>query len=216
MSHQSVRYSRLDGEERDDRYAPDGHFKSAFTYNDSHNIEMSAVEGDLVSQQSVFLVITSWVLTFLSYAFLVLTAPVSYWILVKKMGEFDRMVVFRLGKMIGVKGPGRYVIFPWMDRTQKIDVRPAAFNVPPQQFITSDGGIVEMGANVQYGIVDVVTMVKEVVDHGQILRSLGKTILVKILVKKSVQQCERDRRSAGEEIQVKMFTYLIKVQQYLQ
>ena len=83
----------------------------------------------------------------------------------KKLAEFDRLVVFRLGKMIGVKGPGRVVILPWIDRTKRIDVRPAAFAVPPQQFITIDGGIVEMGAEIQYGIVDVVTMVSEVADH---------------------------------------------------
>jgi len=60
-----------------------------------------------------------------------------------------RFSVFRLGKMIGVKGPGRVLIFPWMDRTKCIDVRAAAFAVPPQQFITCDGGIVEMGAEIQ-------------------------------------------------------------------
>ena len=83
----------------------------------------------------------------------------------KKLGEFDRLVVFRLGKMIGVKGPGRVIVFPWIDRTKRIDVRAAAFAVPPQQFITCDGGIVEMGAEIQYGIVDVITMVSEVADH---------------------------------------------------
>ncbi len=51
--------------------------------------------------------------------------------------------------MIGVKGPGRVLVFPWMDRTKMIDVRAAAFAVPPQQFITYDGGIVEMGAEIQ-------------------------------------------------------------------
>jgi regulator of protease activity HflC (stomatin/prohibitin superfamily) len=44
------------------------------------------------------------------------------------------------------------------------------FSVPPQQFITCDGGIVEIGAEVQFGIVDIVTMVKEVADHQDILR----------------------------------------------
>ena len=89
----------------------------------------------------------------------------SCFLFVKKLGEFDRLVVFRLGKMIGVKGPGRVLVFPWIDRTKRIDVRAAAFAVPPQQFITCDGGIVEMGAEIQYGIVDVVTMVSEVADH---------------------------------------------------
>ena len=88
-----------------------------------------------------------------------------------------------------------------MDRIKKIDVRAAAFSVPPQQFITCDGGIVEMGADIQYGIVDVVTMVSEVADHQDILRSLSKTLLIKNLVKKAVAQIMKDRRRAGAEIQ---------------
>ncbi len=71
------------------------------------------------SKPSSILVFTSWFLTFLSYLFFALTIPITYWIFVKKLGEFDRLVVFRLGKMIGVKGPGRVLIFPWMDRTKK-------------------------------------------------------------------------------------------------
>ena len=114
---------------------------------------------------SAGLVITTYVLTFLSYFFFAITLPITYWIFVKKMGEFDRVVVFRLGKMIGVKGPGRVIVFPWMDKTKQIDVRATAFAVPPQQFITWDGGIVEMGADIQYCINDVVTMASEVADH---------------------------------------------------
>ena len=56
-------------------------------------------------------------------------------------------------------------------------------------------------AFLQYGIVDVVTMVSEVADHQDILRSLGKTVLVKILVKKTVQQLDRDKRIPAGEIQ---------------
>merc|ERR1712008_162207 len=93
------------------------------------------------------------------------------------------------------------IIFPWMDRTKKVDVRAAAFSVPPQQLITCDGGIVEMGAEIQYGIVDVVTMVSEVADHQDILRSLSKTLMIKILVKKSVSQIEKDRYRPATEIQ---------------
>lgn len=80
-------------------------------------------------------------------------------------------------------------------------MRAAAFSVPPQQFITCDGGIIEMGAEIQYGIVDVVTMVSEVADHQDILRSLSKTLLVKILVKKTVRQVEKERRRPAAEIQ---------------
>ena len=50
-------------------------------------------------------------------------------------------------------------------------VSDSAFSVPPQQLITNDGGIIEIGAEVQYGITDVVVMVREVADHQDILRS---------------------------------------------
>jgi hypothetical protein len=71
------------------------------------------------AKPSGVLVVTSYILTFLSYFFFAITLPLTYWFFVKKLGEFDRLVVFRLGKMIGVKGPGRVIIFPWMDRTNK-------------------------------------------------------------------------------------------------
>ncbi len=57
-----------------------------------------------------------------------------------------------------------------------------------------------MGAEIQYGIVDVVTMIREVADHQDILRSLGKTLLIKILVKKGVTQLEKDKRTPESEI----------------
>ena len=158
------------------------------------------VETDGAKPSSV-MVATSYLLTILSYFIFVITLPLTYCFFVKKLGEFDRIIVFRLGKMIGVKGPGRHIIFPWMDQTKKVDVRAAAFSVPPQQLITCDGGIVEMGAEIQYGIVDVVTMVSEVADHQDILRSLSKTLMIKILVKKSVRQIEKERRRPATEIQ---------------
>ena len=86
----------------------------------------------------------------------------------------------------GAKGPGRVLVFPWLDRCIKATVSDSAFSVPPQQLITNDGGIIEIGAEVQYGITDVVVMVREVADHQDILRSLGKTVLVRLLAKKHV------------------------------
>lgn len=58
-----------------------------------------------------------------------------------------------------------------------------------------------MGAEIQYGIVDIVTMVSEVVDHQDILRSLSKSLLVKVLVKKTVRQVEKERKKPAAEIQ---------------
>ena len=99
-------------------------YNSAFKYS---NMEEGQQKDNLVldidlrqeSKPSTVLIITTYILTFLSYIFFAITMPITYWIFVKKMGEFDRVVVYRLGKMIGVKGPGRVLIFPWMDRMKK-------------------------------------------------------------------------------------------------
>ena len=92
-----------------------------------------------------------WLITALSYLLLLLTLPISYWWCVVTLAEHDRMVIFRLGKMQGARGPGKVwsininiivnvavqvVTFPWLDQCKKVDVRASAFSVPPQQFIT--------------------------------------------------------------------------------
>ena len=83
-------------------------------------------------------------------------------------------------------------------------MRAAAFSVPPQQLISCDGGIVEIGAEIQYGICDLVTMNNEVMDHQDILRSLSKTLLIKHLVKKTVSKIEKEKRLLASEIQDEM------------
>jgi len=132
---------RYDTGEDFSKYRTDAnHYNSTFSYSenpDSKNNQASSVafnEEKFVSdienaKISHLMMITIWVLTFLSYVFFAITSPITYFICVKKLGEFDRFVVFRLGKMIGVKGPGRVIIFPWMDKTKKIDVR-----APPSQW----------------------------------------------------------------------------------
>ena len=99
-------------------------YNSAFKYSNMEEGQQKdnlALDIDLrqESKPSTVLIITTYILTFLSYIFFAITMPITYWIFVKKMGEFDRVVVYRLGKMIGVKGPGRVLIFPWMDRMKK-------------------------------------------------------------------------------------------------
>ena len=80
--------------------------------------------------------ILMWIITAASYLLLGLTLPLSYWWCVVTLSEHDRMVIFRLGKMLGARGPGKVVTFPWMDQCKRVDVRASAFSVPPQQFIT--------------------------------------------------------------------------------
>lgn len=181
-------------------------FRSVFKYEE----QKDHVEADLYSSVTAGsdtpppLVVIYWALTLLSYLLFFVFLPFTYWFCVVKLGESDKLVVFRLGKLQGVKGPGRILTFPWLDRTKRVDTRASAFSVPPQQFISQDGAIVEMGAEVQYAIVDVETMVREVADHQDILRSLGNTFLIKIVTKMSLNKMLKDRRIAAQRVMDEM------------
>ena len=63
----------------------------------------------------------------------------------------------------------------------------------PKKYFVQDGGIMEMGAEVQFEITDVETMVREVRDHQDILRSLARTLITKTLTKKTVQSLAKDK-----------------------
>lgn len=183
-------------------------YKSPFTYSDMKKSDGYSAfidvdepkEEEYIQKQSCILQLLSHFLTSISYVIFFLFFPITYWICVKKLREEERMVVFRLGKMIGAKGPGRVLIFPWLDRCVTADVSASAFSVPPQQLITNDGGIIEIGAEIQYGITDVVVMVREVADHQDILRSLGKTVLVRLLAKKHISKLKKDKTMCANEI----------------
>ena len=84
--------------------------------------------------QSLLLRLLSHVLTILSYSAFIIALPITYWICIKRVGMIkiflpctnlgvqvgtsQKMIVFRLGKMIGAKGPGTVLVFPWLDRYQ--------------------------------------------------------------------------------------------------
>jgi len=184
-------------------------YNSPFTYDKkskdySYFVDMDdareTYEPEKVFHQSLLLRLLSHVLTILSYSAFIIALPITYWICIKRVGTSQKMIVFRLGKMIGAKGPGTVLVFPWLDRYQTVDVGDAAFSVPPQQLITHDGGIIEIGAEVQYAITDVVVMVREVADHQDILRSLAKTVLVRLLAKKQVSKLVKEKNICASEI----------------
>ena len=78
------------------------------------------------------------ILTFLSLLLIVITLPVSLVWVVKVVQEYERAVIFRLGRLIkgGARGPGVFFIIPCLDVYQKIDMRTATYDVPPQEVMS--------------------------------------------------------------------------------
>jgi len=73
---------------------------------------------------------------------------------VKIVTEFERGVIFRLGRLIGAKGPGLFLIIPFVDRMVKVDLRVVTMDVPSQEVITKDNVTVRVNAVVYFRVVD--------------------------------------------------------------
>ncbi|XP_068218134.1 stomatin-like protein 1 isoform X4 [Palaemon carinicauda] len=141
------------------------------------------------------------IVTAASYFFICLTFPVTLWFCFKKIAQWERLIVFRLGRLRGALGPGVVFIIPWLDRHNRVDMRTKAFSVPPQQLITADNGIIEMGCEVKYRVSDVQRLTTSVTSPEHGLRSFGKTVLLNVLTKHTVRETERDRPAIASKIQ---------------
>nr|XP_027236106.1 stomatin-like protein 1 [Penaeus vannamei] len=172
-------------------------YKSAFDYGSKTT---NKGKKDRFKDWSLMTCLAS-VVTGLSYFFICITFPVTLWFCFKKIAQWERLIVFRLGRLRGALGPGIVFIIPWLDRHNRVDMRTKAFSVPPQQLITSDNGIIEMGCEVKYRISDVQRLTTSVTSPEHGLRSFGKTVMLNVLTKHTVRETERDRPIIASQIQ---------------
>ena len=96
---------------------------------------------------------------------------------IKIMNEYERGVIFRLGRLIASKGPGIIFIIPFVDRLMKVSLRLVAFDVPPQDVITRDNVSIKVNAVVYYRIMDSNSAVVEVENYAYATSQLAQTTL---------------------------------------
>lgn len=81
----------------------------------------------------------SWIchgiVTSLAFLLMVITFPISGWFVLKKVPAYERMTVFRLGRIRAPQGPGMVLLLPFIDHWQLVDLRTRAFNVPPRKAV---------------------------------------------------------------------------------
>ncbi|XP_033740030.1 stomatin-like protein 1 [Pecten maximus] len=167
-------------------------YRSHYTY-DGH--DHSHKDARLhIEKRSLLSNICHYFMIGLSFFLLIITFPISGWFSFKRVTEFERLVVFRLGRLQRVKGPGMAFILPLVDRVMKVDIRLKAFNVPPQQLITADRAIIEVGADVQYRITDVTKSVTCIENPNQSLRGLVQASLKNHLLSKEMAVIEKQKQ----------------------
>merc|ERR1719493_567274 len=122
-------------------------------------------------------------LTFCSLVLIVITLPFSLFFVVKVVQEYERAVIFRLGRLLtgGARGPGVFFIIPCVDVFEKIDMRTMTYAIPPQEILTKDSVTVFVNAIMYYKVANATCAVANVDDYSGSSRLLAATTLRNVL-----------------------------------
>lgn len=142
--------------------------------------------------------ICNLIVIFLVYIVTFVTFPLSGWFVLKTVPNYEKMVVFRLGRICPPKGPGVVLVLPLIDKWQRVDLRTRAFSIPPCQVRTLDGGILLVGADIQFRIWSPVLSVVTVQDLNASTRMTAHKALSYSLSKRTVREIQSERVKLGE------------------
>jgi regulator of protease activity HflC (stomatin/prohibitin superfamily) len=120
---------------------------------------------------------------------------------VKIVKEYERGVVFRLGRLLGAKGPGLFLIIPFVDGMVKIDLRVVTMDVPRQEVITKDNVTVGVDAVVYFRVVDAESAVVKVLDHIRATSLISQTTLRNILGQSELDELLTQRDKLNQMLQ---------------
>ena len=114
---------------------------------------------------------------------------------VRILREYERGVVFRLGRLVGTRGPGVVYVFPIIEQMRRIDLRTVTMDIPPQDVITKDNVSVKVNAVLYFRVVDAAKAVVEVVDYLFATSQLAQTTLRSVCGQREMDEllAERDK-----------------------
>jgi regulator of protease activity HflC (stomatin/prohibitin superfamily) len=121
---------------------------------------------------------------------------------VKIAREYERAVIFRLGRLIGLKGPGLFLLIPVIDKMVKVDLRTITLNVPPQEVITKDNVTVKVTAVAYFRVVDAARAVVQVENFLVATSQIAQTTLRSVLGQAELDQLLAERDQINERLQV--------------
>jgi regulator of protease activity HflC (stomatin/prohibitin superfamily) len=120
---------------------------------------------------------------------------------VKVAREYERGVVFRLGRLIGLKGPGIFILIPFIDKAVKVDLRTITLNVPPQEVITKDNVTVKVNAVAYFRVVDAARSIVQVENYLVATSQIAQTTLRSVLGQVDLDQLLSERDQINERLQ---------------
>jgi len=133
---------------------------------------------------------------------IVLLALVVVFSSLRIANEYDRGVVFRLGRLIGLKGPGLYFIIPFgIDRVVRIDLRVITLEVPPQEIITKDNVTTKVNAVLYFQVIDARRAVVQVLNYINATSQISQTTLRAVLGQSTLDELLAERDVINQKLQ---------------
>uniref|UniRef100_A0A8C5DTY5 Stomatin (EPB72)-like 3b n=1 Tax=Gouania willdenowi TaxID=441366 RepID=A0A8C5DTY5_GOUWI len=144
-----------------------------------------------------------WVIVIISGFFAFLLFPITIWFLLKIVQEYERAVIFRLGRITDrkAKGPGIFFVLPCTDSFVKVDLRTVSFDIPPQEILTKDSVTVCVDGVVYFRVSDPIASVANVTNADFSTRLLAQTTLRNVLGTKNLAELLSDREGIAHSMQ---------------
>src|SRR5437588_6324687 len=120
---------------------------------------------------------------------------------VRVVQQYERGVIFVLGRLIGAKGPGIFLVPPFISRIAKVDLRIVTLTVPPQEVITRDNVTVKVTAVIYFYVVDPAAAIVNVVNFLQATTQIGQTTLRNVLGQSELDELLAQRNKINRELQ---------------
>ncbi len=120
---------------------------------------------------------------------------------IRILKEYERAVVFRLGRLVGVKGPGLIILIPIIDRMVRVSLRVVAMDVAPQDVITKDNVSIKVNAVVYFRVMNPDRAVVEVEDFLYATTQLAQTTLRSVLGQAELDQLLSERETINHRLQ---------------
>ncbi|XP_045704606.1 stomatin-like protein 1 isoform X2 [Phyllostomus hastatus] len=139
-------------------------------------------------------------ISFLGFLLLLITFPISGWFSLKIVPTYERMIVFRLGRIRTPQGPGMVLLLPFVDSFQRVDLRTRAFSVPPCKLASKDGAVLSVGADVQFRIWDPVLSVMTVKDLNTATRMTAQNAMTKALLKRPLREIQMEKLKISDQL----------------
>uniref|UniRef100_S4RSR9 Stomatin n=1 Tax=Petromyzon marinus TaxID=7757 RepID=S4RSR9_PETMA len=140
----------------------------------------------------------------LSYFLILITFPISIWMCFKIVQEYERAVIFTLGRIKpgGAKGPGLFWIVPCTDNFVKVDMRTVNFDIPPQEILTKDSVTVSVDGVVYYRVQNAILSVANITNANSATQLLAQTTLRNVLGTKNLAEILSDREEIAHTMQL--------------